>query len=266
MVAAISLILVLTVSLLVTRIATVALAHTGLSREAARFQARSALTGVGYTTKEAEKIVNHPVRRKILMLLMLVGNAGIVTVLSSAILTFVRTEEGGDWLWRLILIIVGLAALWTAAQSEWLDKRISRAVSYLLAKYTDIDVRDYSGILHLGGDYQIAELLADPDGWLVNRRLAELRLRDEGIVVLGVQTPGGKYFGAPTGDTLIKPGFVLWLYGRADTLADLDERRSDTAGHMAHSAAVAEQNREERKQQAALEEEAEARDDEAFPD
>ena len=263
MIAAISLILVLTVSLLVTRVATVALAHTGLSREAARFQARSALTGVGYTTQEAEKVVNHPVRRKILMLLMLVGNAGIVTVLSSAILTFVGDDEGGSWWWRLVLIVIGIAALWTAAQSQWLDKRISKYVSYLLKRYTDIDVRDYSGILHLGGDYQIAELLADPDGWLVNRKLAELRLRDEGIVVLGVQTPGGKYFGAPTGDTEIKPGFVLWLYGRADTLADLDERRSDAAGHMAHSAAVAEQDREERKQKEALEEEAGSDDTES---
>jgi len=262
MIAAISLILVLTVSLLVTRVATVALAHTGLSREAARFQARSALTGVGYTTKESEKVVNHPVRRKILMLLMLVGNAGIVTVLSSAILTFVRTDEAGSWWWRLVLIVIGIAGLWTAAQSQWLDKHISRYVSILLKKYTDIDVRDYSGILHLGGDYQIVELLADPDDWLVNRTLAELRLSDEGILVLGVQTPGGKYFGAPTGDTEIKPGFVLWLYGRAETLAELDERRSDAAGHLAHSAAVAEQDRERRKQQAELEEDGDGRDHE----
>lgn len=40
----------LLLSLLITRIATNALSVTGLSRETARFQARSAFTGVGFTT------------------------------------------------------------------------------------------------------------------------------------------------------------------------------------------------------------------------
>jgi uncharacterized transporter YbjL len=43
MIAVVSLLVVVTLSLLVTRIATIALSHTGLSREASRFQARSSL-------------------------------------------------------------------------------------------------------------------------------------------------------------------------------------------------------------------------------
>ena len=57
MLAAISLFVILLISLLVVRIASVALVHTGLGREAARFQARSAFTGAGYTTSEAESVV-----------------------------------------------------------------------------------------------------------------------------------------------------------------------------------------------------------------
>jgi zinc protease len=49
--------LVLVISLLITRIATIALTYTGLSRQAAKFQARSAFTGVGFTTSESEKVV-----------------------------------------------------------------------------------------------------------------------------------------------------------------------------------------------------------------
>lgn len=90
MIAIFSLLVVLILSLLITRIATVALTLTGLSRESARFQARSAFTGVGFATHEAENVVNHPVRRRILMLLMLLGNAGIVTVIASMILAFVN--------------------------------------------------------------------------------------------------------------------------------------------------------------------------------
>ncbi|WP_419175988.1 hypothetical protein [Desulfosediminicola sp.] len=59
MLSIVSLLLVLASSILVTRIATVALTHTGLSRESARFQARSAFTGVGFTTNESEKVANH---------------------------------------------------------------------------------------------------------------------------------------------------------------------------------------------------------------
>ena len=59
-----SLLIVLTISLMVTRVATMALVLTGMSREAARFQARSAFSGVGYTTREAEDVVSHPVRRQ----------------------------------------------------------------------------------------------------------------------------------------------------------------------------------------------------------
>lgn len=79
MVALATVLVVLLVSLLITRVATVALTLTGLSREVARFQARSALSGTGFTTSEAEAVVNDPVRRRIVMALMLVGSAGIVT-------------------------------------------------------------------------------------------------------------------------------------------------------------------------------------------
>ena len=52
----VSILVIVGLSLLVTRIASVALVHTGLGREAARFQARSAFTGVGFTTSESETI------------------------------------------------------------------------------------------------------------------------------------------------------------------------------------------------------------------
>ncbi len=71
------------ISMLVGRVATTALTLTGMSREQARFQARSALTGAGFTTTESESIVTHPVRRRIVMLLMLTGSAGIVSVIGT---------------------------------------------------------------------------------------------------------------------------------------------------------------------------------------
>ena len=94
MIPVVSLLLVLTFSLVVTRIAAVALVHTGLGLEAARFQARSAFTGVGFTTDESESLVNHPVRRRIVMGLMLVGTRFDETTLYRLAHAF---EEAEDW-------------------------------------------------------------------------------------------------------------------------------------------------------------------------
>src|SRR5919108_324765 len=90
-----SLLVVIAIGLLVTRIATVMLIATGLSRETARFQARSAFTGSGFTTSEAEAVVSHPVRRRIVATLMLLGNAGIVTVVGSLVLGFAGGDSSG---------------------------------------------------------------------------------------------------------------------------------------------------------------------------
>ena len=59
MVALASVIIIVLVSLILTRVATVALIQTGLSRETAQFQARSALTGTGFTTSESAVSYTH---------------------------------------------------------------------------------------------------------------------------------------------------------------------------------------------------------------
>lgn len=93
MIAISSLLVTLTLSLLVTRAAAMAFMLTGLSREAARFQARSAFSGVGYTTSESESIVNHPVRRQIVMGLMLLGNIGVATVVATTMVSFIDIQK-----------------------------------------------------------------------------------------------------------------------------------------------------------------------------
>ena len=107
-----SLLIVLVLALLITRVATVALRTTGLSHEAARFQARSAFSGVGFTTAESEDIVNHPARRRIVLGLMLLSSAGVVTTLGSLLLSFAGTSGYRQGAIRVAALVVGLLALW----------------------------------------------------------------------------------------------------------------------------------------------------------
>lgn len=249
MFAILSLLIVLTVSILVTRVATVALTHTGLARESSRFQARSAFTGVGFTTTESEKVVNHPVRRRILLLLMLLGNAGIVGAMSSLLLAFVQDGSSGFSLGvKIAFLVAGLVALWGLASSRWVDRRLSHLIDRLLRRYTRLEVQDYAGLLHLGGEYRVGELQVQDEDWMAGRSLAELQLREEGLLVLGITRPDGTYLGAPEGSTAPRGGDTVLLYGRAASLAALDERRRGRQGDAEHRREVRRQEVERRRE------------------
>jgi uncharacterized transporter YbjL len=241
MLSIISLLVIITLSILVTRIATVALTLTGLSKESARFQARSAFTGVGFTTAESEEVVNHPVRRRILLLLMLLGNVGIVSAMSSLILSFLRNGEAVSMFWRMALLFAGVALLWVVAVSPWVDRRLSRIISWALSRYTRVEVRDLSRLLNLSGEYSVTELQVQPTDWLAEQTLEALKLRDEGVLILGILRKEGAYLGAPNGGTKIQPGDTLILYGRSRALDRLDERRKGAEGDLEHEEASREQ-------------------------
>ena len=234
MIPIITLLIVLFISILLTRIATVALTHTGLSRESAKFQARSAFTGVGFTTSESEKVFNHPTRRKILLLLMLLGNAGVVTALSALIVSLMNLEHSKSLFWQLMLLVSGLLLLWSLANSKWVDRRLSAVISRALDTYTRISVQDYAGLLHLAGDYQITELTVMPGDWIAGKTLAEARLRTEGIMVLGITRENGNYIGAPDGNTPIKKNDRMVIYGRTAAIRDLDQRSKGITGDRDH--------------------------------
>jgi hypothetical protein len=245
----ISLICILALSLIVTRVAAVALALTGLSREAARFQARSAFTGVGFTTSEAETVVNHPVRRKIIMVLMLLGNAGIASAMASLLLTFLGGEPSGrSWYLRLIALLAGILGVWGVAMSRWVDAWFSRGIAAGLSRWTRLNVRDYASLLHLSGDYEINELSIRETDWIADRTLAECALRKEGIMVLGITRSDGGYVGAPTGTTRVGAGDTLVVYGRGAALRQVDERMRGPAGEAQHAEAIQRQQKVQQQQ------------------
>ena len=238
-----SVLVILGLSVLITRIATVALTHTGLSREAAAFQSRSAFTGVGFMTSEAESAVNHPVRRRVVALLMLLGNVGIVTAMSSLIVGFVAVaDDEASRLARLMLLAGGVSVLVVLARNKFVDRWLSRAISWALERWTDLEARDYEELLRLSGDYRVRELRVESDDWMADSSLSEMGLRAEGIEILGIQRPGGEYIGAPQGETCVHAGDILLVYGRRDAIRELDSRRKGPAGDSAHRNAVAEQS------------------------
>ncbi len=234
MIAAITLFLVVALSALITKVATIALIHTGLSTQSAKFQARSAYTGAGFTTTESEKIMNHPVRRKIIFNLMLVGNAGIVTVMSSLILTFVLPNTVSSKLYGLLIVVVGMAFLWWAIKSKWVDRGLSKLIARMLKKYANLDVLDYEAVLHLKDDFKISEKKIKSDDWMANKTLKELNLRHEGITILGIDRPDRDHIGSPTGSFDILPNDVVTIYGKAEVIKNIFARKNDFQAAVSH--------------------------------
>jgi hypothetical protein len=240
MIAVASFFLVVLVALLIARVATVALIATGMPREIAKFQSRSALSGVGFTTGEAETIVGHPVRRRIVFVLMLVGNAGFVSIVASLALTFASSGDSGDVLERLGVIAGGFILILVAARSRVFERIMTGWIARLLGRWTDLEVRDMVHMLQLTKDYAVSELQVEPGDWLAEKTLIDLQLPDEGVIVLAIRRANGSFLGAPRGSAVVHPYDTLILYGRSPVLADLDRRPADPHGDVAHAESVAE--------------------------
>lgn len=230
MAAAISLLVAVTLSILITRVATVALSLTGLSREVSRFQARSAFSGVGFTTTEAESVMNHPVRRRIIMLLILLGSAGVISVIATFILSFVGSSGPADAAGRGAVLLGGLVVLLAVARSQLVDRWLSRVIERALKRFTKLDVRDYASLLRLSGNWNVAELEVREEDWLAGRMLKEVDLPHEGVLVLGIERSDGRWVGAPKGTSRLRPGDTVLVYGMEATVAELDQRDKSERG------------------------------------
>ena len=224
MLAILSVLSVLTLSFLVVRIGAVALAMTGVSDDVARFQALSAFSGAGFTTGESENVVNGPARRRVVSWLIRLGSAGIVTVISTLLLSFVG-DSYATWE-KLLVLFAGLAVLVAVARSDRLDRWSRPLIRRWLRRSATLDLRDYAGLLHLREDWRVAEAEVAAGSTLASDRLDGLALPARGILVLGIDRAGGGFEGAPRGGARLRPGDTAILYGRAEALEALTRSKA----------------------------------------
>jgi len=172
--------------------------------------------------------------------LMILGHAVFATAVSALILSFINADTHAV-LARLLYIAAGVLVLWIIFTSEWIGRKLSRLISLALRRWTTLDIRDYSSLLHLASRYTVTETQVQPKDWVAEKTLGELDLTGEGVLILGIQKPDGTYIGAPTGKTKIGGKDSMILYGRQEALAELDRRRAGHRGDAAHEKAVAQQ-------------------------
>lgn len=214
----VTLLVIVTISLIVVRVGSTALMMTGISYDTASFQSYSAFFGVGFTTKEAELVVDHPVRRRIIRDLILAGNIGVTSALATLIVTFVQIETTGDMLRMIGWIMGGLTAFVLFAKLPPMKNLLDRAIRKSLERAGVIHAMDYELLLRVASGFCISEVEVTDDCILANKSLRESRPADRGIIVLGITHREESFLGAPGPDEKILVGDVITVYGREEDI------------------------------------------------
>lgn len=214
----IALLIIALVSLLVVRVGATALMMTGISWDTASFQAYSAFFGVGFTTKEAELVVNHPVRRRIIRDLILAGNVGLTSALATLIVTLLQSSSGGDTMLMLGWLAGGLVVMLMISRLAWFQKILDHVIQRTLERTGMVRALDYELLLRIQHGYVVSEIEVLPGTFLSGRTLRESRPWDQGVVILAITREGKTHSGIPARDDLIKAGDILTAYGKENNL------------------------------------------------
>ena len=212
MIAALSLVLIFAISFFLVRVTAVALRLTGLPEHSARFQAISALTGTGFTTSEAEMIVNYPIRRRIIAILMLFGNLGIVSVLSTLMISFVRTDADFKSIMVQLAWMIGATLIFFAIMlNKHIDRVFCSLIGYVLEKHTFLGGRHYRRLLQLGDKLSIGEHQFFAQESLTPR---DAQAALDGLSILAVKRKSGVTEPFSKDINIINPGDSLILFGQ----------------------------------------------------
>ena len=217
----ISLFLVVFIIILVTlivEIAATALKLTGLDIHTARFQALSAITGTGFTTRETELIMKHRQRRGIVMGLMILGPICFIGMPSSLLVSFREAYQLLDLFVILGVVAVLLILTRNIRFVSFFHKQIERQ----LKRYKYPRKVQLEEVLQLNSDYGVFEWKVTPHSPLINKQLQETDFRERGSIVLAIKRPS-ELLAAPKASDVILSEDVLVIFGQMKGLKSLAE-------------------------------------------
>jgi len=223
MIALFSLLIIIMLSIIVVRIGAIALELTGVSSEIASFQAQSAFSGVGFTTGESESMVAHPVRRRIIRVLILFGSAGETTAVATLVLAFVG-QTGNRVLTKVEVLLLGLVGIFLFARSKHIYTVMKGIIVRALEKWTTLRIYDYEQLFGLGEGYAIAKITVKQDNPCSEKSIKELKPHLEEVLILAIyRKTGGKtqFIGAPHGDVVLKVDDELICYAKENVISKI---------------------------------------------
>ncbi len=198
------------ISFIIVRIGGFALQLTGIEAEIARFQALSAFSGTGFTTREAERVVGHRTRRRIVTILIILGNAGTVTVIATLVASF--TQVGG-YLWffvRLAIIIAGIAGLYQLIIRSDVGQRIIDRLQRPFVKRILRASPVTEEVFHVDREWAISLVMMRRDSKGIGLSVGDITAQGD-IQILGIDRAGA-YLVRPLMEDKVAQGDRLLVY------------------------------------------------------
>lgn len=215
----IPLLLTVLVSYLIVRGGAIALRLTGLDEKRARFQALSAFSGTGFTTRESERVVNHPTRRRIVTWLMIMGNAGIVAVIVTGSSSLV-SSKGFHIPLNILIFAAGIFVFYKLATKTRLAKRWETFIEKKLIKMPAFEEEEAEDLLRLIHGYGLVRYPIRENSLLLGLTLSKAKLTGKGILVLGIEREE-KWIPTPKAGEKMLAGDKIVVYGPNEILQDV---------------------------------------------
>lgn len=241
-------IVTIVISFTVVRIGAIAFQMTGLEWSLAKFQALSCFSGTGFTTKEAELITGHPRRRRIATILMVLGNAGLVTLIAT-LANSIRAETYlpkfqipllhvmlPSWLMPYINLAVMALAIYLTYRlfsHSRLGAWITSMLRKRLLRREAVSPVSFDELMIATGGYGVSQIEIPAASPVAGRTLRDANLRALGINVLAVEH-GGQTTPNPDPDAVVHQGDRLVCFGKLldirKHVAGMDEAPEEPSG------------------------------------
>ncbi len=210
------LLLAILVSFIIVRIGGFALQLTGIEPDVARFQALSAFSGTGFTTREAERVVGNKTRRRIVTILIILGNAGTVTVIATLVASFTQVE-GYMWFFiRLAIIIGGIFGLYQLIIRSNVGRQIPNWLKRPVMNRILREAPVVEEIFHVEKDLAISLIMIKGSSKSIGLSVADINAEGD-IEILGIDR-AGTYLNRPNWDERIVEGDKLLIYANRKTV------------------------------------------------
>jgi hypothetical protein len=211
--------IIIVVSIVVVKIGSVALSMTGMSEGKAFFQSLSAFSGTGFTTSDSEIIMADSMRRKIVMVLMILGNAGYITVITTMVLTFAKGGGTTPTLINSGILILSLLFIYKIASNRNVIRFFTKKIQSNLEKKEVFKRMPIEEIKLVSSEYGIAEVKVKPTCSDLGKKLIDSGFRANDILVLAIERKNG-IIPTPKATDIIEIDDILVCYGR---LANLEK-------------------------------------------
>lgn len=221
---------VLVISFIIVRIGAIAFHLTGLEWSLAKFQALSCFTSTGFTTREAELVTANRQRRRIASILIVLGHAGLVTLVA----TFANTLRPRPASWSipflpgsipswllpwisLAVVVVAIYVIYRVFTNTELARKLTNALRKRLIKKEIIEPVSFEELAIATAGYGISKIQVSKDNWVLDKTLSESQLRSRNITVLAV-IRGADTIPNPAADAKIILGDELVCFGKLEDI------------------------------------------------